>query len=203
MSEWLGSGIVKSARTITAFGKTKSLSEWAAETGIEYHTLYHRVVRGNWEPERAVTIRNGRTIRIRSMVHRQRKVRRMLEQKMSRWEIAERLDCSLCTVKRDVWALDLGIDKMIEERQRQVHRMLETMSVDEIADELDVSPRTVRRDIRAILKDSSIARPQPVGTCDCGQPATHVEEVRLRTRTFEKMPLCESCYELFLEVENR
>jgi len=39
--------------------------------------------------------------------------------------------------------------------------------------------------------------------CDCGQPVAHVEKIQVKERTTEKLPLCESCYQLFLEIENR
>lgn len=40
--------------TITYNGRTKTVSEWAEEMGINYFTLYRRLERG-WDVERALT----------------------------------------------------------------------------------------------------------------------------------------------------
>lgn len=40
---------------VTAFGERHSLSEWADITGIKYHTLFARIGRLHWEPERALS----------------------------------------------------------------------------------------------------------------------------------------------------
>ena len=41
---------------ISAFGKTMTIAEWARETGIKDHTIYHRVAEYGWAPEEAVSI---------------------------------------------------------------------------------------------------------------------------------------------------
>lgn len=44
----------RSLRYVTYAGETKSVGEWAEETGIPYFTLIRRLDRG-WTPERALT----------------------------------------------------------------------------------------------------------------------------------------------------
>jgi hypothetical protein len=40
---------------LTAFGVTKSVSEWAQEIGVQYQTLYRRLSKTGWTPEKALT----------------------------------------------------------------------------------------------------------------------------------------------------
>jgi hypothetical protein len=40
---------------VTANGQTLCVSEWAALTGINPYTIYKRIGRNGWSPERAVT----------------------------------------------------------------------------------------------------------------------------------------------------
>jgi hypothetical protein len=40
---------------VTYKGKTQHIAEWSRETGIAYHTLYQRLLRYGWTPERALT----------------------------------------------------------------------------------------------------------------------------------------------------
>ena len=42
-------------RKITAFGKILSVSQWARETGIPVETISHRIRKGKWDPEKALT----------------------------------------------------------------------------------------------------------------------------------------------------
>jgi len=46
-------------RKLTAFGKTQTISEWAAETGLHFNCIDKRLMRG-WTPERAVSIKSRR-----------------------------------------------------------------------------------------------------------------------------------------------
>ena len=40
---------------VTAFGEKKRIAEWSKETGIPFHTLYDRIRKRHWDPERALT----------------------------------------------------------------------------------------------------------------------------------------------------
>lgn len=42
-------------RTLTAFGQTRTIAEWAEITGLKYMTLYQRVATYGWDTERALT----------------------------------------------------------------------------------------------------------------------------------------------------
>lgn len=42
---------------ITAFGQTKTLSDWSRETGIKRGTILDRISKHGWPPERAVTVK--------------------------------------------------------------------------------------------------------------------------------------------------
>lgn len=44
----------RNAHMITAMGKSMTIMEWSKETGIPFHTIRHRLLRG-WDSERAVT----------------------------------------------------------------------------------------------------------------------------------------------------
>lgn len=41
--------------TVTAFGRTQTIKEWADEVGLKYDTLERRLNAYHWEPERAVS----------------------------------------------------------------------------------------------------------------------------------------------------
>lgn len=43
----------RTSRLLTANGKTRTIADWARETGLSWHTLYHRVDRG-WSADAAV-----------------------------------------------------------------------------------------------------------------------------------------------------
>ena len=36
--------------------KIQCIAAWAEETGIPYHTIYRRIYKLNWSPERALTL---------------------------------------------------------------------------------------------------------------------------------------------------
>lgn len=42
-------------RLLTYNGKTQSIAMWAEEIGIDYKTLWHRIVRQEWSVEKALT----------------------------------------------------------------------------------------------------------------------------------------------------
>lgn len=44
-----------SNRPLTFSGRTMNLGQWAAETGLKYHTLYARIVVKKWPLSRALT----------------------------------------------------------------------------------------------------------------------------------------------------
>lgn len=45
----------RSTYLITRAGKTLALKDWCIELGISYHTVYQRIRKLHWEPERALT----------------------------------------------------------------------------------------------------------------------------------------------------
>lgn len=54
----------KSSMYIEAFGETKSLIDWSKDIRckVKYHTLYERVTRYNWSPEKAISLANKEVI---------------------------------------------------------------------------------------------------------------------------------------------
>lgn len=45
----------KNNKFLAAFGETKTIAEWASETGINYYTLWSRIREKNWDVEKALT----------------------------------------------------------------------------------------------------------------------------------------------------
>lgn len=43
---------------ITAFGETLTVSQWAERIGVKYQTLYARITRRGWSPEKSLTYRS-------------------------------------------------------------------------------------------------------------------------------------------------
>ena len=41
---------------LTAFGKSQTIAQWSAETGISYGLIWHRVTRAGWTQEDAISI---------------------------------------------------------------------------------------------------------------------------------------------------
>lgn len=54
----------RSNRLVTWRGKTRTIAEWAAETGLSYATVSQRITKYNWTPEEALTVP------VRSIRHR-------------------------------------------------------------------------------------------------------------------------------------
>lgn len=45
----------RSNRYLTAFGQTKTIAEWARDSGLKYQTLYRRLTKCKWPPEMALS----------------------------------------------------------------------------------------------------------------------------------------------------
>lgn len=42
-------------KLLTAFGETKTIAEWAEASGMIYQTLWNRIYKKHWEPEKAIS----------------------------------------------------------------------------------------------------------------------------------------------------
>jgi transposase len=190
--------------TITAFGQTMTLYQWAQEMGIAESTLQSRIRRNGWTPEKALSTSSEHSLAQKraEAQERMRMARRMYRQGMSRAEIAERLQCSRRTVSE--YLLDNGLSARWErrERQRRVWAMYQGgMSGLKIAKHLELSESTVYRDLKAVQDDPSTLMVDKAGHCDCGESATICVQVKIRQSAKEVLNLCPSCYDLFIETE--
>lgn len=43
---------------VSAFNETHSIAEWSRRTGVNYKTLYRRIIKDGWNPEKALTDHN-------------------------------------------------------------------------------------------------------------------------------------------------
>lgn len=195
-------------RVITAFGKTMTVPEWSRETGIKRETILSRIDRDGWTPERAMSIKNGHNAdRMRRRKRVQRKTKKaveLLNAGMNTVEIAGEMNMSSSRIQQILREAGYGYQERFVAAVREVWRLRDIGTLYDIADQMNISQATVSRYMSIALRNPSIItpRPEPIGTCDCGDVALHEVDITVNTKTRGTLELCASCYELFLEIES-
>lgn len=196
-------------RTLTAFGKTQTLTEWEQETGINRYTIKARISKHGWTAERALTVKDGhRAYNMRKRMSVAKKQKKALDmcknQGLNPQEIALKLDVHRNTAYQYLREAGYGIEERTLEKIKEVYNVYQVVkNIDETAEITELSQSTVYKYLSMALKDRSIVKPKrPRGLCDCGKPVAHKVKITVGTGATEYLDLCNSCHELFVEIES-
>lgn len=198
---------VQEPMTITAYGETMTVREWSEHTGIPTNTIRYRLSESGMPPEVALAEDDQvrRDWRWPHVAEEKKRALKIFRRTKNIHEVARRLERSPATVHDYLRERGVSVREMYRKRKRQAWRMCyrEGKSFAEIGRHFDVHPSTAAHYVREAEKDPSLRCVDEPSYCDCGRESTICVKVKVRQGAKEVMELCPSCYELFLEIENK